>query len=198
MAIFVNILIGGPMIFLPVQILWMNLVTDGMTAVALGLEPSEPSVMQRPPRKPTAPVLDRNGFLLIAALGLYIGLASLWIFHDYLASGDARKIAVAQTVAFTCIVLIEKANVLNFRSLSHPLHRIGWWTNPWVIGAIAITVSLQVAAVYVPFLQHALHTVALDATDWLRIAALAIPVFVFAEAIKWFMNFAKKREDEPR
>lgn len=70
-AIFVAILLGGPLIFLPVQILWMNLVTDGMTAVALGLEPAERSVMQRPPRPPSSPVIDAKGFLTIAIFGLH-------------------------------------------------------------------------------------------------------------------------------
>ncbi|MEM9587435.1 MAG: HAD-IC family P-type ATPase [Planctomycetota bacterium] len=187
-AIFVNIVIGGPLIFLPVQILWMNLVTDGMTAVALGLEPTGKSVMQRPPRPPSAPVIDRNGFALIAAYGTYIGLASFWLFHDYLNSGDVRQMAVAQTAAFTCIVLIEKANVLNFRSLHTPLARVGLWTNPWVLAAIAVTVSLQVAAVYVPFLQHALHTVPLNIDDWLRIIVLALPIFLVAETVKWIRS----------
>jgi Ca2+-transporting ATPase len=165
-AIFANIVLGGPLILLPVQILWMNLVTDGATALALGLERAEPTVMKRPPRSPSAPVIDGKGFALIAALGTYIGLATIWLFSDYLTSGDIRKVAVAQTAAFTCIVLIEKANVFNFRSLQTPLHRVGYFTNPWVLVAVTCTIALQVAAVYVPILQDALHTVPLQVSDW--------------------------------
>jgi Ca2+-transporting ATPase len=184
-AIFVNILIGGPLLLLPVQILWMNLVTDGLSAVALGLEPADKIIMQRPPRKPNSPVIAGKGFALIAALGTYIGLAALWLFHDYLNSGDPHKIAVAQTAAFSCIVLIEKANVFNFRSLNNPLHRIGFLTNPWVVVAVAVTVALQVASVYVPVLQAALRTVPLTLSDWGRIVALAAPIFIVVEAVKW-------------
>ncbi|KAA5547085.1 HAD-IC family P-type ATPase [Roseiconus nitratireducens] len=194
-AIFCNILIGGPLIFLPVQILWMNLVTDGMTAVALGLEPAEKSVMQRPPRRPSEPVLDARGFAMILALGSYIGLASLWLFHDYLSSGDPVKVAAAQTAAFTCIVLIEKANVLNFRSLRSPLHHVGFFSNPWVLAALALTISLQVAAVYVPVLQNALRTVPLDAETWGRMVVLVLPVFVIPELCKWLWSLFRHVPD---
>ena len=87
-AIFVNILLGGPLILLPVQILWMNLVTDGMTAVALGVEPPEEGIMERPPRDPKEPILNRSGITKILLLGGYMGAATLWIFHHYLTSGQ--------------------------------------------------------------------------------------------------------------
>ncbi len=194
-AIFFNIVIGGPLIFLPVQILWMNLVTDRMTAVALGLEPAEKSLMNRPPRRPDEPVLNRNGIALIGGFGTYIGLATLWLFHSYFGRGTERSMLVAQTVAFTGIVLIEKANVLNFRSLAAPMASIGLLSNPWVLIAIAATVGLQVGAVYVPVLQHALHTVPLGWRDWTMIALLAAPVFVVPEGIKWWKQYRIARKN---
>ncbi len=192
-AIFVNILLGGPLILLPVQILWMNLVTDGMTAVALGLEPVEKGVMKRPPRALHEPVLDRAGMLMIILLGGYIGASTLWLFHYYLADGHMQALAVAQTVAFTGIILLEKMNVFNFRSLQAPMPVIGVFTNPWVIGAWAVTVGLQVCAVYVPFLQQALHTVPLGWRDWGMIFVLALPVFVVTELYKWLLWFRQGR-----
>ncbi len=184
-AIFANILLGGPLILLPVQILWMNLVTDGMTAVALGLEPVEEGVMQRPPRAAMEPVLDRIGALVILAVGGYIGGATLWIFHHYLASGDRDAEVLAQTVAFTAIILLEKMNVFNFRSLRAPMPVIGFFTNPWVLGAWALTIGLQVCAVYLPFLQRLLHTTPLGWSDWGVILLVAFPVFLGGEAWKW-------------
>jgi Ca2+-transporting ATPase len=184
-AIFLNILIGGPLIFLPVQILWMNLVTDGMTAVALGLEPAEKTVMRRPPRDPQERVLDWPGVGMILGLGMYVGLVTLWLFHSYLRADDPHSRALAQTIAFTGIILIEKANVLNFRSLDSPMISIGFLTNPWVLLAIAATILLQVCAVYIPFLQTALHTVPLAWSDWGLIVAVAAPIFVMTEGIKW-------------
>ena len=184
-AIFINILLGGPLILLPVQILWMNLITDGMTAVALGVEPPEKGIMHRPPRSARAHILDRAGVVMILLLGGYIGAGTLWLFHHYLSSGAENATAYAQTVAFTGIILLEKMNVFNFRALREPLAVIGVFTNPWVLGAWAVTVGLQVCVVYVPFLQSALHTVALGLTDWALLLATAAPVFVLTELYKW-------------
>jgi len=185
-AVFVNILLKGPLILLPVQILWMNLVTDGMTAVALGLEPGSKDLMEQPPRGAREPILNKTGAALLLGLGGYIGVGTLWLFHHYLATlgRSPEAIATAQTVAFTGIILLEKMNVFNFRSLRRPLRRIGFWTNPWVLGAWVITVGSQVAAVYVPFLQKVLHTVPLRWEDWLLMLAVAVPIFLVVEGIK--------------
>ena len=184
-AIFINILLGGPLILLPVQILWMNLVTDGLTAVALGLEPAEHGVMQRPPRQQHDSILNRNALTMIVLLGGYIGLATLWLFHHYLASADQHRIAVAQTVAFTAIIILEKVNVFNFRALHTPLIKIGMWSNPWIIFAWFGTIGLQLCAVYQPFLQQALHTVPLRLADWGIIIAVSAPIFILSESYKW-------------
>ncbi len=194
-AIFVNILLGGPLILLPVQILWMNLVTDGLTAVALGLEPAEKGIMQRPPHSVNAPFLQLRGTVMILLLGGYIGGGSLWLFHHYLDMGlpGTQAVALAQTVAFTGIIILEKMNVFNYRSLHAPMPVIGFFSNPWVIGAWALTVSAQVAAVYVPFLQDALHTVPLRMEDWLLIFEVAVPIFIVVELYKAFEWWVLKR-----
>ncbi|MFK5925476.1 MAG: HAD-IC family P-type ATPase [Desulfuromusa sp.] len=182
-AIFVNILLGGPLILLPVQILWMNLVTDGMTAVALGLEPVEKGIMQRPPRGVQEPVLNRGGMLMIMILGGYIGIVTLWLFHHY---QTAQTLGIAQTVAFTGIIVLEKMNVFNFRSLRAPMSVIGIFSNLWVLGAWILTIGLQICAVYVPFLQRALHTVPLGWKEWGLIIVIALPVFILTELYKWY------------
>jgi len=184
-AIFINILLGGPLILLPVQILWMNLVTDGMTAVALGLEPAEKGVMDQPPRSTREPILDRNGILMILILGGYIGIATLWLFHHYLQDGRPEQVRLAQTIAFTGIIILEKMNVFNYRALRAPLSVIGFFSNRWVLLAWTLTVGLQVCAVYVPFLQRALHTIPLGWEDWAVILAVAIPIFMLTEVYKW-------------
>ncbi|MFG0255189.1 MAG: cation-translocating P-type ATPase, partial [Rhodopirellula sp. JB053] len=183
-AIFLNIVMGGPLLFLPVQILWMNLVTDGLTAVALGMEPAEVDTMRRPPRDPDEPVLSGRGVMMIVLLGLYVGLASLGLFHWYLVDDDPETVVLAQTVAFTGIIVIEKVNVLNFRALRQPISAVGWFSNPWILAAISITLLLQVAAVYLPALQPGLHTVALGWREWGWILAAAFPVFVITELVK--------------
>jgi Ca2+-transporting ATPase len=180
-AILTNIASGAPLILLPVQILWMNMVTDGVTAIALGLEPGEPDRMRRPPRAPDETIPNRRGVLMILALGAYIGCATLWLFHHYLGEGRPQDILLAQTVAFTGIIVLEKVNVLNFRSLRKPISSVGWFTNKWLIAAIVGTVGLQACAVYVPFLQTLLHTAPLGWREWLTILAVSLPVFVITE-----------------
>ena len=191
-AIFLNVIIGGPLILLPVQILWMNLITDGMTAVALGVEPAEKGIMERPPRSPKEHILDWKGIAMIVLLGSYIGLATLWLFHHYLEKGGAEAVMTAQTVAFTGIIILEKMNVFNFRSLVAPMKYIGFFSNPWLLLAWTVTVGSQVAAVYVPFLQKALHTVPLKLEDWGLIFAVAIPIFLVIETYKWIRWKEKK------
>jgi P-type Ca2+ transporter type 2C len=183
-AIAVNILMGGPLMLLPVQILWMNLITDGVTALALGVEPAEANVMSRPPRRGDDGPLTRHSLVPVAVLGGYMAAATVVLFHLYLPNGDPGSVGVAQTVAFTAIIVFEKVNVLNFRSLEAPLVRISPWSNPWLIAAIIAMLGLQALAVYVPFLQEALHTTALGVEDWLVIVAFALPVPVIGEVLK--------------
>ena len=103
-ALVVNIAIGGPLVFLATQILWMNLVTDGVTAVALGMEKSEPDQMQHPPRHKNSPILGLSGLVTIVLLGLYTGLSSLWIFFHLLEI----SVEVARTTAFTAWWCLKK------------------------------------------------------------------------------------------
>ncbi|MGR8948441.1 MAG: cation-translocating P-type ATPase [Gammaproteobacteria bacterium] len=191
-AIFLNIVIGGPLILLPVQILWMNLVTDGMTAVALGMEPTDAALMRNKPRARGTPIVDRMGLLMVAVLGGYIGLVTLLLYHWYLGGDNPEQIMMAQTMAFTAIIVLEKVNVFNFRSLTQPLSRIGFFTNPWILIAWLATVGLQIAAVYVPFFQQALHTVPLGLKEWALIALFALPMFAVTEILK----ICRKRREE--
>ena len=180
LAIVVNLLIGGPLIFLATQILWMNLITDGVTAVALGLEKSESDQMRRPPRALNEPIVGRHGAGLIVLFGLYTGAASLWIFYTFLPMGAD----VARTAAFTAMVLFEKVSVFAFRSLTQPNWRIGWASNPLLLIALTISISLQVAAVYWAPLQGLLKTVPLAAEHWLTFAVLALPLLIVPELVK--------------
>ena len=193
LAILANIMIGGPLILLPVQILWMNLVTDGMTAIALGLEPGERDNMRRPPHDPAEPLPNRGGLVMIACAGTYIAVATVGLFYYYLGDGSPGAVLHAQTIAFTGIIVLEKVNVLNFRSLRNPLRLADWFTNKWLLAAIALTLGLQVCAVYVPFLQEALHTVPLSPGDWLVMFGVAAPLFFFGELAKFLLRPAAAR-----
>jgi len=138
-------------------------------------------------------VLDRAGIVMILLLGGYIGAGALWLFHHYLITGQENAVTTAQTVAFTGIVLLEKMNVFNYRALRKPLYVIGFFTNPWVLIAWTVTVGLQVCAIYIPFMQRALHTVPLGLSDWGLILLIAAPILLFTEAVKWLNSRSLSR-----
>lgn len=182
-ALVINIIIGGPLIFLATQILWMNLITDGLTAVALGMEKPEPEQMKEPPRPMNAPMLGWSGIALIAVFGLYTGLSSLWIFWSLLPVDET----LARTAAFTAMVVFEKSSVFAFRSLRAPCTRIGWFSNPFLLLALAATLGAQVAAVYWEPLQILLKTTALGLGEWQMIGLFALPLIVVPELVKFIL-----------
>ena len=180
LAILANLALGGPLVFLATQILWMNLVTDSATAVALGLEKSEPDQMRRGPRQPDEPILGQNGLILILCFGVYTASASLFLFYTLLPISTD----LARTAAFTGMVVFEKFSVFAFRSLTRPVTSIGWFSNRVLIIAFSFSLLAQIAAVYWTPLQTLLRTVPLDTDHWLMIAALALPLLIVPEAVK--------------
>jgi Ca2+-transporting ATPase len=179
-AIVGGLLLGLPLILIPIQILWINLVTDGVTAIALGLEPAERDVMQRRPRDPGESILTRNAYLVVLILGAWLGLLTIYVFSG-LYEVDLDR---ARTMAFTGLIIFELYNVLNFRSFRFPLHRIGFFSNPALLLAILGTLALQALVVYVPILQTFLGTAPLTPGDWGLLALLGLPVLLAGEAYK--------------
>jgi len=179
-AIVGGLLLGLPLILIPVQILWINLITDGLTALALGLEPAEKDVMQQRPRDPGEPILTRAAFTIILALGALLGLLTLYVFSG-LYHIDLDR---ARTMAFSGLIVFELYNVLNFRSFRFPLHRIGFFSNPALLYAILGSLALQVLVVYVPVFQDFLGTAPLTLADWGLLALLGLPVLLAGEVYK--------------
>jgi len=180
LAITLNLLIGGPLVLLATQILWINLVTDGVTAVALGLEKATPDQIRRPPRPKSEPFLGRAGLATILAFGVYTGLSTLWVFYHFLPQGEVT----ARTAAFTTMLLAEKTSVFAFRSLTEPCFRIGWFSNPLLLLALAGSVAAHVAAVYWAPLQTVLHTGPLEAQHWMLIGMFLLPLLIVPELVK--------------
>ncbi|NNL18997.1 MAG: cation-transporting P-type ATPase [Boseongicola sp.] len=188
-AILLNLALGGPLIFLATQILWMNLITDGLTAVALGLEKAEGDQMSEPPRPKNARILGLRGIELIVLFGLYTGAASLFVFYTLLPLGTD----LARTAAFTGMVVFEKVSVFAFRSLTRPTWSIGWFSNPLLLAAFTASLCLQVAAVYWTPLQALLKTVPLGADQWAMIIALALPLVIVPEIVKTALLIKMRR-----
>lgn len=183
-ALTVNLLIGGPLILLPVHILWINLLTDGVSAVALGLEESEPDQMERPPLSRDAHVLTVSGTVTLAAFGIYMAAACLAVFYWYLENGEA----LARTMAFTTLVISQELAVFAFRSQTRSAARLGLFGNPWLLAAVAAMLFLQALALYWPPLQLLLGTVPLSLRDLGIACAAALPVIFGPTLAKRFLS----------
>ncbi len=180
LAIFISILLGLPLILLPIQILWVNLVTDSVTALSLSVEKAEANILKEPPRSISQPILDKRAILILGFFGSYIGIMTFMLFQIYLD----ESYALANSVAFTGMVLMANIHALNFRNLHSPLHHVGYFSNPWLLIAIIGMLGLQICAVYTPFLQQALNTVPLGWSDWGIILAVSLPLIIVTEIYK--------------
>jgi Ca2+-transporting ATPase len=198
MAMFFGVLLAkriglpaeGQVLVLPLlatQLLWINLISDGAPALALGIDPAEPGVMRRPPRPTGERVITPAMWGGIVQVGAVTAAATLLALDlslpGGLVPGGAGTMKYAQTMAFTTLALAQVFNVFNARSEEESAFR-GLFTNSWLWGAVGVTVLLQVAVIYVPFLQLAFSTVSLRASDWLRCLALASSVLWVREASK--------------
>ncbi|MBN3032545.1 MAG: cation-translocating P-type ATPase [Candidatus Saganbacteria bacterium] len=180
-TMFFALLLRLPLPLLPVQILWVNLVTDGLPAVALAAEPLEPGTMRQPPR-PAGESIFAGGLLgSVIGIGSLMAAGTLWLFYLNLNWGGIDK---ARTVAFTALSLLQMAHVLNCRSLDRSVFQLGLFSNFYLALAVLATIVLQALVIYVPFLQFAFGTVPLDLIDWLLIGAVALTPLIGVETRK--------------
>ncbi len=169
-----------PLPLAPVQILWMNLVTDGMSALALGVDPNEKDVMQKKPRDKNAAVIDCRLFIDMMMVGAIMCAGTLLIYNASQCGGEDY----ARTMAFTTIIMFQMFYVFSCRSERHTLSSQGVFTNKWLILAVASSIALQVCVLYIPMLQTAFGTVALGAGDWARVLVVSSTIFIFGEVRK--------------
>ncbi len=176
----------APLMDLPVpltavQLLWINLVTDGLPALALGLEPSAPDVMRRPPHRPNESVLARGLGVYILWVGVVLGGLA---FAAQVVGLQVLRTPAWQTMVFTTLGLVQMSNALSVRSERRSVFRIGFLGNPALIGAVLLTIVLQMAVVYVPFLQGVFGTQALTVGELGITVGLAVLLFVILEGAK--------------
>lgn len=168
------------------QILWINLVTDGPPALALGVDPPDDGLMAQPPRPPNEGVLTAHMWRGIIFVGLVMMVGTLYVLDAALPGGyieGTGTLPYAQTMAFTTLMLFQIFNVFNARSDDRSaFHRL--FTNRWLWAAIAGSIAMQVAVVHLTFLQQAFGTVALSTGDWLYAVAVASSVLWLRELSK--------------
>jgi Ca2+-transporting ATPase len=176
-------LIGLPLPLLPIQILWMNLVTDGFPALALAVDPKAPDLMTRPPRRPEARLLDGGRLLAIGGEGLMLGLIALGAF-SYSLYGLHRELDQARTVAFTVMVVAQLVHVFNCRSDRLSLFQLGVGTNRVLVWAFLLSLVVQVAVLTVPAAAPVFKIASLPVEDWALIGIMALLPLVIMESIK--------------
>ena len=182
-TVFIAIILKFPLPLIPLQILLMNLITDGLPALGLGAEPSDADIMKRPPRNPKEKPINFQMLSLIIIFGLVMGAGTLFLFNSYIKA----DLKLAQTVAFTCLVMFEMFAVMGSRSLS-PLKKLNPFSNLWLLGGVLSSILIQIAVIYLALLQPIFGTVPLAMNDWLKIIAVSSIGFVIMEASKFFLK----------
>ncbi|MBN1644608.1 calcium-translocating P-type ATPase, SERCA-type [Candidatus Woesearchaeota archaeon] len=177
------VLFGLPLPLIALQLLWINLVTDGAPALALGFEPPEKGIMTRKPRKVQEKIVNFRRGIFIFLIGFIMMAGTLAAFE---IAKPNLNLMYAQTVAFTTLMMFQMFNVVNQRSEDKSVFKIGFFKNKWLLWAVLLSVGLQIIVIYVPFLNQLFSTVPLNLFDWARIIGISASVLVFGEIVKFF------------
>jgi Ca2+-transporting ATPase len=184
-------LLGMPLPLLPLQILWINLVTDGLPGLAFAVEPAERETMRRPPYPPSEHIMGRGMWRDIAWVGLLMGAVSLAMGYLLWAQGAPEEPAARElfhrhwrTIVFTVLTLSQMGNALAIRSTRDSLFRIGLLSNKALLGSVLLTFLLQLAVIYLPPLQAIFKTTSLPIGELLWCLLLSTIVFWAVEAAK--------------
>ena len=175
---------GLPIPLLPIHILWINLVTDGLPGLAFSAEPAERGVMQRPPRPPEESIFAHGMWQHILWVGLFVGALSI----GTQAWAWARGVEYWQTMVFTVLTVSQLFHSLAVRSERESLFSIGLTSNPAMLGAVLLTLALQLMVIYVPAFNPLFHTQPLPLPELLACLALSSLVLVAVEIEKWLVR----------
>ncbi|MHA1971952.1 MAG: calcium-translocating P-type ATPase, PMCA-type [Candidatus Hodarchaeales archaeon] len=185
--ILTSLLFGEPILpLVAIQILWVNLVTDGLPALALGVDPPDPDIMTRKPRDPNESILTRKSVFFIIYSGIVIGVLTLLLFLLYLPQ-DPQEITHARTMAFTLLILFQMIMAINIRKEEHSLIGKEFFRNPYLLIAIASSIILHLIVVYVPFLNPFFDTMPLNIKDWVIIIVIG-SILVIIDEIRTFVS----------
>jgi Ca2+-transporting ATPase len=190
-------LLGWPAPVIPVQLLWINLVTDGLPALALALEPPEPGIMRRRPRPPGESILSWRLGARILLNGALVGMVSLAAF-GVLYLNDPENLGRARTMAFCVLVYAELLRALAARSQHLTLFEIGWFTNPHLLGAIGVSALLQLSIVTMPYARPIFESVSHFWYEWPLMIGLAVTPLIVIELTKLVHRRLIADDEHPR
>jgi len=198
LVVFVGGLLGWPATLMPIQILWINLVTNGLPALALGVEPPEPGQMNHPPRDPKRALLGKGEYALIALVGAVMAAVTLYAFAGQapgLRGASAEELAYARTAAFSILSLSPMFHAFNCRSARVSNFALGWFKNRALWGAVLAGAALQALAVYVPPLHPLFRTVSLPLGLAAMVLLLSASPLIIGELYKLLASaFTRSRQ----
>lgn len=183
-TLFLAPFLGLPIPLLPIHILWINLVTDGLPGLALTQEKAEQGIMQRPPRHPQESIFAHGMWQHILWIGLLIGALSLFTQ----AWAIQNNVENWQTMVFTVLTFSQLIHILAIRSETQSLFAIGWLTNRPLIGAVLLTILLQLGVIYIPVFNDIFHTAPLSMEELIFCCTIPWVVLLAVEAEKWLIR----------
>jgi Ca2+-transporting ATPase len=193
-VIFLATLTGAPSPLTPIQLLWLNLLTDGAPALALGVEKGDPDIMDHPPRPVKQPIIDRDMKIGMVIQTIFMTTATLiaFVLGRHLRPDDGWQLA--RTMAFVTLSASELARAYTARSELYPLHKIGFFTNKFMQYAVFTSVALLLLVIYVPFLRTVFDTTNLTLTHWAYLIPLIMTPSIVAEITKVYLRRMHDRE----
>jgi Ca2+-transporting ATPase len=177
------IITGVMLPILPIQILWINMVTAAVLGVSLSLEPKEPDLMRRKPRDPQAPILNSTLIWRILLVSGIILAGAFSLFEYELLQG--ASVEEARTVAVNVVIFVGILYLFNARSLTRSPFQIGFFSNPWAIGGAILMVLIQLLYTYAPFMNKLFSSAPISLVLWLDVIAVSLAAFILIEIEKW-------------
>jgi Ca2+-transporting ATPase len=193
LIVFFSMLFGMPVPFRPIMLLWLNLVTDGMPALALGLEKGDPDIMKRPPRPTKEPVINREMAAGLFTVPIVDTIAMLCVFSIGL-SRYPDSLGTAQSMAFVTLCMSELLRAYTARSEHYSIFTVGVFSNRWMNWAVLSSMILVLITIYVPFLRPFFGTGFLGLTDWIEMIPFMLMAPVAAELVKIYLRKTAKQQ----
>jgi Ca2+-transporting ATPase len=187
LIVFGAMLMGFPIPLKPIQLLWLNLVSDGAPALALGMEKGEPDIMKQPPRPPKEPVIDMDMAIGIGVVAVADAIAILSVFYFGMQRYPGH-LEAAQTMAFVTLCTSELLRAFTARSEHHSVFALGFFSNRWMVWATGASFLLVLCVTYAPFLQPFFDTVPLSLGDWLFMAPFFFAAPITMELVKIYIR----------
>ena len=192
LVVLAAVLTGVALPMLPVQILWINMVTVSVLGLVLAMESKESDIMRRPPRDPNAPILTPELIGRIVIVGALILVGAFGLFEWEQAAG--ASLAEARTVAVNVLIAIQMFYLLNCRSLTQSMFRLGVFSNRWLVVGFAAMIGLQLLFTYTPIMNELLSSAPIGPEAWGRVLTMGFIGYLIIEFEKWLRRFAAARK----